>query len=53
MVDVPKPEFLSRLKAFVDDPSNPVNRKDLTPVNEEAWCRVPDLTGQEFTIDPP
>jgi hypothetical protein len=53
MIDAEEPGFLSRIKAFVDDASNPVNHADLTPISEEDWFRVPDLTEQEFTVAGP
>jgi hypothetical protein len=53
MVDAEEPEFLNRVRAFVRDPSNPVNHADLRPISEDAWLRVPDLSQQEFTIGRP
>lgn len=50
MVEAEQPEFLSRLKAFLEDSGNPVNRADLAPIDQDHWFRVPDLTNQEFEV---
>lgn len=50
MVDADQTQFLDRVKAFVEDPSKPVNHADLAPLDEERWFRTPDLAGQEFNV---
>lgn len=50
MQDAHNPDFLDRFGAFVNDPNNPVNRKDLAPISDTAWFRAPDLRDRDFFI---